>query len=312
MVSERESLLAQLTEQQRIFLQEQLRRGKKTVFANEMAKNKGIVLPENATSEEIELLLDEWILDDYIDNGFVNTNTPCECGRPLRYQYVVRHKTTNEIRRFGINHFEEHTGIPGSLVHLIQKGFYKIDYELDEILQKVSAGWNIAEEVPLIPEGLVLPSDIQNHIDFDLPLLDRQNKRLKILIDEYLIEQSLQKPQQENSSTADPFVDYTDQFEFELFDISAKPKKTPTKTIDEKTLSNDLKETILDYLETVSSTRIICELLIKNQQAPKERYLTGKPKIYPFVSMFLDQLVTKGIIILKEKQSYDDRHYVKL
>ena len=68
------------------------------------------------------------------DNGFINPDTPCECGRPLRYQYIVEHKPTNEARRFGITHFEGHTGVSASIINEIKKGFNSIDYEQDELL----------------------------------------------------------------------------------------------------------------------------------------------------------------------------------
>ncbi|MGR5965433.1 hypothetical protein ACT7DB_18470 [Bacillus cereus] len=59
------------------FLQQHVKRGKKTAFANVMALDKGIVLPEHATDTEIQTILDEWVLIEYIDNGERNVDTPC-------------------------------------------------------------------------------------------------------------------------------------------------------------------------------------------------------------------------------------------
>lgn len=314
---ERESFLTLLTEQQRTFLMEHVKRGKKTVFANEMAKDKGIIIPDHATSEEVELLLEEWILENFIDNGFVNPDTPCECGRPLRYQYIVKHKSTNEIRRFGITHFEEHTGIPAELVHSIKKGFSNIDYELDEILQKVSQNWDLSREIEL-PLDMPIPKDIQEFLSNNIPLLERQIKRLKTLSTEFLFKQELK--QEDSKYELPSFVEHEieqedrdgDQTTFE-FDLFEEPKvvKERVPLLDFK-LSNIYREAIIKYVDSVSSARIITELLIKNEFAPKERYSTGKPKIYPQVCMFLDSLVYQGVLQLTNIDGRNDRTYLKI
>lgn len=312
---EREHLLSSLTEQQRTFLMDHVKRGKKTVFANEMARDKGIILPEKATSEEVEMLLEEWVLENYIDNGFVNPETPCECGRPLRYQYIVRHKSTNEIRCFGITHFEEHTGIPAELVLAIKKGFTNIDYELDEILQKCAQGWKLSDVIQE-PQEITLPPDIEQFILHDIPLLDRQIKRLKTLENEFLFKQELSSSNiseyefpsiEENEYAADSQT----AFQFDLFEEPEKVVKEATPLVDFK-LSLMYREAIMKYVETVSSARIITELLIKNEFAPKERYSTGKPKIYPQVCMYLDSLISQGILQLTNIDGKTDRTYLKI
>ncbi|MGM0806852.1 MAG: hypothetical protein ACQET8_19070 [Bacillota bacterium] len=55
-VKERDRILSSLDAVQANFLQLHLKRGKKTVFANHMARDKGIVLPEdvNVTSQFIK------------------------------------------------------------------------------------------------------------------------------------------------------------------------------------------------------------------------------------------------------------------
>lgn len=112
---ERDELLQHLDERQRTFINEYLKRGRKTVFANVLAKGKGGDVPD----EDVEQVASQWELIDYIDAGPGWRKKPqlfCECGRPLRYQYVVLNKETSEVKKFGINHFEEHVGIPPHLV----------------------------------------------------------------------------------------------------------------------------------------------------------------------------------------------------
>lgn len=178
-VKERDELLNILSTEQREFIEFYVKRGKKTAFANVMAKDKGMMVPDSATVEEMEMLIDDWVLDDYIDNGFTNPDTPCECGKPLRYQYIVRHLSTNQIRRFGIKHFEEHTGLSALLIASIKKGFNQIDYERDELLTKIGDGWSVLDHVSNIPSDLKIAKDIQNHLDANVPLLERQLNRLK-------------------------------------------------------------------------------------------------------------------------------------
>ncbi|MED4456161.1 DUF3895 domain-containing protein [Metabacillus fastidiosus] len=287
----RDQLLNSLQKEQKEFLQFQVKRGKKTVFANALARDKGIVLPENTELEDLETLLDEWILEDYIDSGFVNPQTPCECGRSLRYQYIVKHQTTNEIRRFGKTHFEEHTGIPASIVKEILKGFDAIDYEMDELLFKIKQSWTIEEEFSYIPDDLTLPSDIQDHLDHAVPLLDRQIKRLRKLISTYIenkeyeaLEYDLIESDEELEEIE--FESNEDQVSFDFFNYEVKDKQKAVS------LNQIHKDAINDFLASgVTSARMICELLIKHSNISDGRYTTTKPKIYYDVCIYLDSLI---------------------
>ncbi|MGE7768831.1 DUF3895 domain-containing protein [Peribacillus sp. NPDC096540] len=66
----------------------------------------------------------------------------------------------------------------------------------------------------------------------------------------------------------------------------------------------------MEYLKSIDSTRVICEILIKKHNAPVNSYNTNKPKIYPQVAMYLDSLVEQGVVELKERISTIDRLYV--
>ncbi|RKL66578.1 hypothetical protein CR203_14925 [Salipaludibacillus neizhouensis] len=313
----RDQYLKTLSPEQTDFIRNHVRRGKKTIFANSMAKDKGIVLPEDLNSEEIEHLLEDWVLIDYIDNGFVNPDTPCECGRPLRYQYIVKHNKSNEQRTFGINHFEEHTGLPPNIVKLIKSGFQTIEYEMDELLIKIFNNWNIEEEVPFtLDEDYIYPIDMQKHLDANVPLLDRQIKRVK---------------QQILSLSSGPKREVTDR-EFEAKDtqkispfyatetqepdpinlFSEEEMPLPKKENDLKpyALASEYRDAVFGYLtEGVTSTRIICELLMKNYHAPSERYYSGRPKIYVSVCFYLDLLVSKEKALHIGSLNLDDRYY---
>lgn len=70
------------------------------------------------------------------------------------------------------------------------------------------------------------------------------------------------------------------------------------------------KDKTLEFLESgVSSVRIMCELLIKYGYASMERYITGKPKIYGPVCMFLESLVARDVLQRGKTLGKDDRYY---
>jgi Protein of unknown function (DUF3895) len=311
-VKERDSILSELNDEQRDFIQLHLKRGKKTVFANHMAKSKGMLLPDDATSDEIEILLDDWILENYIDNGFINPETPCECGRPLRYQYIVKNKGTGQVRTFGITHFEEHTGIPANIVQAIKKGFNEIDYEMDELLSKIAANWNLNDVIPGIPEGFTYSKDIKEHLDVKVPLLERQIWRLKRDVINTFEELELERKKE--------LMEDEYQYDYSLFTIDHPGTYQDTLFEDEILHSRDIgkkdfaiseyKDDIMSYLrQNVNSARVICELLIKNKNANRDRYSTGKPKIYVSICEYLEHLVQQDSVELVTKKGKDDRIY---
>ncbi|MBH0167166.1 DUF3895 domain-containing protein [Fictibacillus sp. 7GRE50] len=311
-VKERDRILSSLDAVQANFLQLHLKRSKKTVFANHMARDKGLVFPEDVPSEEIEMLLDEWILEDYIDNGFVNPETPCECGRPLRYQYIVKHKGTGTVRRFGITHFEEHTGIPPNLIKVIVSGFNFIDYELDELLYKIDTGWQLQDELSYIPEEYSFPKDMQLHVDANVPLLNRQVKRLKLAYLAALEEEQLLRRQMEvevKSKQNNRVNEEQDPWQETFFEN----QELPAIDIGHKNfVIAEYRDVIMKYVDQgISSARVMCELLIKEHGASRERYSTSKPKIYPSVCMHLETLVKQGNIGLIRTKNTEDRYYGK-
>ncbi|MCJ8008311.1 DUF3895 domain-containing protein [Lederbergia wuyishanensis] len=296
--SEKDSILDSLTPEQKEFIQHHVKRGKKTAFANVLAVDKGLVIPEHAGLEEAEMLLDEWILEEYIDNGFVNPETPCECGRPLRHQYIVRHKGTNETRRFGIEHFKEHTGFSSEIINEIRKGFNIVDYEMDEILYKIQNRWELKQEIPFLPNDFEMPKTFQTFLELGLPLLDKHVHELKKLIREQT-EQAREQRFFEPSVNEPPSLHITFNLDDYLFEDTFRT--APDSFSKDKTL---------ELLESgVSSTRILCELLIKHGYASMERYITGKPKIYGPVCMFLESLVAREVLQRGKKLGEDDRYY---
>lgn len=313
---ERDSLLARLNAQQRQFLNDEMLRGRRTIFANVMSRQKGHFIPEGATFEDIEQLLTSWVYINYIDAGHVSTELKCECGRALRYQHIVQNKEDGTIKKFGIDHLQLHTGIDAKIVTEILKGFDAIDFELDEVLSKLEKGWSIEQErLPDLRE-LELPHDILRHLELELPLLDRQVARLRRLANERiafktkLVQASTAKEEPAGQDHQGDDIVQLDLFTMESPTEIVTPSHAASPSGSSKSqLTSEQQLAVLKMLqEGVSSARTICELLIKHHGASGQRFeysMTSKPQIYPEVCMYIDScentVLTRG--------NHEDRFY---
>jgi hypothetical protein len=179
-LEQRDNIMGTLSEEQRHFLHHELVRGRRTLFARQLARKKCQFIPEDAQFEDIESFIDEWDYIGFTDSGEVSPHTKCECGRSLRYQHQVLHLPTNTIRYFGIEHLQLHTGIDAKAISDIMKGFDILDGEMNEMLCKYRDGWQLDQHLFLpLPADLEVPADIQAHIDANLPLLERQLSRIR-------------------------------------------------------------------------------------------------------------------------------------
>lgn len=307
-VSERDERLKKLSPTQREFLLNHVKRGKRTVFSNLIAKQKGTVLADNLSLDEAERTLEEWELVEVIDSGFVNDKTRCECGRPLRYQYVVQHKTTKKVLKFGLSHFEEHMGLPAKVVDAIRKGFTEIDYELDELLDKIEENVNHQNLISNWPENLPIPKDIKEHLDANVPLLDRQIQRLHELKNEYFRKQQHVIEETKKHASLSRIRDE----DFNLFNMDVIEETS------EKLLEMDLKEEELEEIvaqlvhKGIYGVMEICDILIHEFGVKTEWYKTGRPKIMVKIIQILEQFVDCGELIVTEDSTIDNRYYVPI
>lgn len=232
---------------------------------------------EDASSEDLQLLIDEWVLIDYIDNGFVDKNTPCECGRPLRYQYIVRNNKSGEVKRLGINHFEKHISLKNHVVKQIKKEFDLIEKEVTEILEKTEMNWVIENEIAYIPDDYKFNStdNIKKQLDIGLALSARQVNHLRKEVNQKIF--SKNKTIKTSTTEVSNIVLFNDEVSEMNFSVVS--------------LTEIQKEKIMDlYNRGVKSPMVICELLIENKIAPSHRYATGKPRIFPHVCIFLKSI----------------------
>ncbi|MGE8203864.1 hypothetical protein ACQKP0_04805 [Heyndrickxia sp. NPDC080065] len=301
---QRNKLLSSLEENPRKFLLEKMKRGKRTVFSNELAKGKGTF---SGSDQELEKEIQQWEFIDLLDGGQGNRPYCCECGMSLRYQYIVKNLETGEIKKFGKNHFEFHTGIPSNIVKDIIKGFERIDYELDEILFKVENGWDSTIVTKAIALKIDIPEDIQEHILLALPLLDRQMSRLHRLVREKELE-IMKKSRMENKREGKSVHDSLSAPKIKVARV--EPKKLSIKPRIRSPLGEEIHDFIIRLLENSGTISVleICQELNTVQHDFRGYFSTGKPKVFPYVSMVKDQLKEQGVCKV-EKADLDDRWY---
>ncbi|RDY70866.1 DUF3895 domain-containing protein [Halobacillus trueperi] len=303
-VKERDSLLNSIDEIQKDFIINQLKRGRKTIFANVLAADKG-----RTSSGHVE-----WELVDYQDGGTEwnrHKELQCECGKILRYQYTVKNRETGTIRKFGINHFIEHTDISSELAKAIVRGWENIDYEMDELLTKIQESWTLDDIIaPDLLEPIDIPNDIQEHFDVGLPLLDRQVRRLKVRVNEYSKKQEglrVSKLKENEQQSQEEMKQQRGEMVSQLESLGISENLI---------LEKELQLGILVYLKNTDETRIsaknICQYLIELHGAPSETYPGSSAlRIFPNICVFLKKLVDFGNLELIENKGIEDRIYRK-
>ena len=176
-----------LNDEQKHHIDTFVKKGYKTKWLYIFASNRDLIPDEskNKDIDELENIFEpnelkekiEWILLDYTDHRKVNKEVRCECGRPLRHEYIVIHNVTGEIFTLGIDHLKQYTNLDETEVREILKGFRRIDLEKREILEKIIEDRDMDIDT-MINEDFIYPKDILVHIQLKLPLFDRQIRRL--------------------------------------------------------------------------------------------------------------------------------------
>ena len=188
---ERNTILAKMSVGQRDFLMSTLKRGRATAFANTLLTKLAETTNVPAAHlfmECADFLESEWELIEIIDAGQVTDSLKCECGRSLRFQYIVRNNLTNETLKLGKTHLALHMGIPEHIAQAVINNLMKIDFELDEILDKyelirkkqdnyMDSYWE--SHLFLFDDAIV------KQFELGIPFLDNQIIKLNKLISEH-------------------------------------------------------------------------------------------------------------------------------
>jgi len=160
-----------LTEEQKDYLENRLKIRRKSEWLQILADYKGVDITTDMNVDEIEDKIDDWILIDCLDGGYKQRPYKCDCGQPLRFQYIIQNKKEGEVRKLGESCFEKYLSLPASVIKDVKSGMYNIDLERDEILTKL-------RQKVFFPLSnylhLKLPPYILEQYELGLPLLDRQ------------------------------------------------------------------------------------------------------------------------------------------
>jgi len=181
--SEVHQLMSLLSDEQKTFIERYSKQSKKSKWIEAIARRKGMVLSEDTPYEEIEPLIEDWILVDIMDSGYGNRDYVCECGRALRYQYRVLHKKEGKVYGYGSSCFEHHTNLSHEVVKDIKSGFHSVDLERDEILITYFRGADWSLEPYLHVD--TIPSEFREQHRLELPLTVRQRSKVIRLAEAY-------------------------------------------------------------------------------------------------------------------------------
>ncbi|MED4358539.1 hypothetical protein [Geobacillus stearothermophilus] len=164
-----------LTPKQHKYMDAFTKRSKKSKWLEVLALKKGIIVTEDMDNEQLAEAVDDWILVEILDGGRGNRPFRCECGMPLRYQYIVAHKKQNKTYKLGETCLGNYTRLTPEIIRDIKKGFHSIHLERDELLLKIYHGekTDIKEFV-----GIEIPQSYLEQIEHDIPLLDKQLQKL--------------------------------------------------------------------------------------------------------------------------------------
>ena len=100
------------------------------------------------------IIANDWKLADIREDAFWNLrsmdnnqvkNIPklkCECGKNLRYQYILRSSSGKELK-LGVTRFAQHAGIPQNIANQIHERVNSIMIFRDEILVKYDQGMKV-------------------------------------------------------------------------------------------------------------------------------------------------------------------------
>jgi len=156
---ERGKIILQMTKEQKVALFRSLKLTHKSRMGNILAAYKGSR---------------EWEFYGYIDHGKVRKSIRCECGQPLRYQFILKNRVTGEKKSLGVIHLQDELKMSSKIANAVHKGIQKIDYDLDEILIRFKAGWKIPSYIERNLSELPLTKEMKLLLDHGLPLLERQ------------------------------------------------------------------------------------------------------------------------------------------
>lgn len=312
---ERDNLLSLVTEDQKDFLLHKLKRGRQTIFGNFMLSEKVHAIK---SADEIELSEEEqdvvdWKIVEYVDHGLGNRLGMCACGRTLRYEFTVQHTKTKKTITYGKHHLADFLNLNVREIDDVLYELNTIDYELDELLLKIKEddfGYEILDELPNTVE---LSEDIQEHVKFQVPLLNRQIKRLSKIIEKMAKEKWLKKVKEQSveQKLQSEAYEKAKQLIVERLEKEEKEKKSEEQKVIEDVsrqlpVQSEVGEIALSLVQNGISSAVEMSQMIRNHFNVDKRMsmsVKERPYIYMDVLLALMAYVERGDLIFDEESS---------
>ena len=288
-INKRKELLEHVSEKQREFIEEKLKIGRKTSFMRfiESEKVSVIKMTDDITLEEIEKQAQDWHIVDYHDYGLGNRAGKCACGRTLRYEFIVEHSITKKRIHYGKDHLADFFNINVSDINAVINGIHEVNLEADELLLKIQNNEYGYEIIELLPNEAIISTDVQAHLDYHVPLLDCQIKRLLKTIEVLNIRKQYEQVIKEYEKT-----EYSDKLEIihsvnEQFHLMNQEGRV------------DIAAVAYQFvLKNISSATMISHIIRDYYNVSKEYSMSvsGRPRIYADVLRGLHSYAEKGLI----------------
>jgi|tagenome__1003787_1003787.scaffolds.fasta_scaffold20947881_1 hypothetical protein len=172
-----------LTLEQQNWINKYINQRKRDKWFEALALRKGIVLDDQMSDEQKRNMVDDWELMEVLDGGEGNRPFKCECGKPLRYQYIVYHKSKDETYGLGSTCIEHYTGLQSDVVRDIKSGILQINTKRDELLIKIQAK-QFTDLIRYIEKGIEIPESISKQVQIGIPLFNDQLHDLEKSLEE--------------------------------------------------------------------------------------------------------------------------------
>ncbi|WP_338472921.1 hypothetical protein R4Z10_09445 [Niallia sp. XMNu-256] len=334
-LEERNELLSLVTPEQREFLENNVKRGRTTIFARFMTSEKVQAIRK---TDEIELTDEEkevvgWKIVNYHDYG--SRIGTCACNRSIRYEFTVEHTITKKRITYSKEHLAEFLSLKIRDIDEVMNQIWEFDLELDELLIKIRDKDYGYEVLDVLNGKIEIPKDIQEHVDHQIPLLDNQLKRLVREAEKIEEEEAresrrkqrenakrAEKEQMEESLAQEKFIheqreayQKAQKLVEERLDFKQKERQErEQKLVEEVQTELPVHSTIgeMAYIlvkHGVSSATKISHMIRDHYHADKElsKGIYNRPRMYPEVLRALIKYSEQGKIFFdKESSSVQD------
>lgn len=176
---ERWEIYAKLTKDQRLVLDAH----RKYLVRSEFVKNSYL---EASDWQFLDLKVDARYPEKYEEKYMLF----CECGRRLKYQYIVVSKQTGKQIKLGRQHFKDHLNLPSHVASEINQKINNVDYALDELLWLIRKEQTFPNQLwrklmPLLYKKQQLNKFGTLNREFLLRMIDFENVNLPVYFSDY-------------------------------------------------------------------------------------------------------------------------------